>query len=120
MLSQGGITAIDLSPANEDIIASAGRDHTVQIYDRSAWHLHCCLHCCLRHEQQISAHPQATFLTEQHAALVALVKMSMIKWLDSCQKSDVRHTLSLGLSVSAFGQGAGLGGQGRGSRGECA
>ncbi|KAL3134881.1 hypothetical protein ABBQ32_007847 [Trebouxia sp. C0010 RCD-2024] len=33
--SEGGITAIDLSPASEDIIASAGRDHTVQIYDRS-------------------------------------------------------------------------------------
>ena len=32
---QGGITAIDLSPSSEDIIASAGRDHTVQIYDRS-------------------------------------------------------------------------------------
>lgn len=37
-MSQGGITAIDLSPTNEDIIASAGRDHTVQIYDRCASH----------------------------------------------------------------------------------
>lgn len=36
VVSQGGITAIDLSPTSEDIIASAGRDHTVQIYDRFA------------------------------------------------------------------------------------
>ena len=28
--------AIDLSPSSEDIVASAGRDHTVQIYDRCA------------------------------------------------------------------------------------
>lgn len=33
--SEGGITAIDLSPSNDDIVASAGRDHTVQIYDRA-------------------------------------------------------------------------------------
>ncbi len=33
---QGGITAIDLSPNSDDIVASAGRDHTVQIYDRCA------------------------------------------------------------------------------------
>ena len=31
--------AIDLSPSSEDIVASAGRDHTVQIYDRYA-HTH--------------------------------------------------------------------------------
>ena len=42
-VSQGGITAIDLSPSSEDIIASAGKDHTVQIYDRSASHS-CPLH----------------------------------------------------------------------------
>ena len=42
-VSQGGITAIDLSPSSEDIIASAGKDHTVQIYDRSASHS-CSLH----------------------------------------------------------------------------
>lgn len=33
--SEGGIMAIDLSPSSEDIVASAGRDHTVQIYDRA-------------------------------------------------------------------------------------
>ena len=38
VVAQGGITAIDLSPSSEDIVASAGKDHTVQIYDRSATH----------------------------------------------------------------------------------
>ena len=42
MWVQGGITAIDLSPSNDDIVASGGKDHTVQIYDRLALlSLHC-------------------------------------------------------------------------------
>lgn len=36
MLPQGGILAIDLSPGNEEVVATAGADALVEIFDRSA------------------------------------------------------------------------------------
>ena len=88
VVSQGGITAIDLSPSSEDIIASAGRDHTVQIYDRSASHS-----CPLNTLYIVCMHtvPPYMLLCQKHFALSCIVYTDQIysHVIVNCQESRV-------------------------------
>ena len=85
--------AIDLSPSSEDIVASAGRDHTVQIYDRYA-HTHQLLFAAdaVAHAVAIQRMPLPLHNT-LHSEVKQLDSTPPPPW-SSVHNCDVRHTAS--------------------------